>query len=449
MVARVTVLAIRTRDGWSVVSGQIVARMGASPGPPKVLETSSAVGFQADVPGGIDVVFDLLTKIREGRLDIGDRQFRFPIESDISGHLEFLNPIGLRDGRRLTTLRVYGAQRRGLFDRTKLDWELKAAETPFDGLSDFLGEVGLPAPEGDMCSMDVVFLNVVEVAAWSGVTGTKATIDVIMSPRLSPRDMRLGYKVFQHRNVVKRESQAGTALAWHERDGMPVGHFELQVPDGAVIQVFLSYKGEAQQQYWMVDPNSPPNPRLSAYSLFDKDLEVLRDFLFETSQPRKNPQRDFEDGVAVLLFILGFSNVNTGGIQRLQEAPDGLCCTPSGDYAIIECTTGHPDRDDKLSKLFTRAQALRGTMDRAGLQQRTLLSVLVTALARNDIPEAELTKAAEMRILVLCKEDVEASIQRATFGENADRLYAEAIANLNASGQLPLPTIGPSPIGIA
>ena len=70
-----------------------------------------------------------------------------------------------------------------------------------------LGEVGLAIPEGDMCTMEVVLLNVVEVAAPSTVTGTTATIDVIMSPRLSPRDMRLGYKVFQHRNLVKRESR--------------------------------------------------------------------------------------------------------------------------------------------------------------------------------------------------------------------------------------------------
>ena len=220
---------------------------------------------------------------------------------------------------------------------------------------------------------------------------------------------------------------------------MSLGHFELAVPDGAVVQAFLSYNGETQQQYWMMDPSSLPNARLSAYSLFDKDLEVLRDFLFEASQPRKNLQRDFEDGVAALLFVLGFSNVNIGGMQRLQEGPDGLCCTPSGDYGIIECTTGHPDRDDKLSKLFRRAQALRGVMDRAGLQQRRLLPVLVTALARNEIPAAELTKAAEMKIAVVCKEDLEAALQRTTFGENADRIYAQAIANLNAGGQLPLP----------
>lgn len=439
VVARATILAVKSPDGWSIVSGQIFARMGASPSPPKVLETSGVVAFQADIPGGIDAVFGLLARVREGGLEIGGRRFQFPIENELSGHLEFLNPLGLRDGRRLTTLKIYGARRGGLFDRAKLDWELKAAEPPFDGLWDLLGEVGMPIPEGDMCSMDVVLLNVAEVAASSSVAGTKATLDVIMSPRLSPRDMRIGYKVFQHRNLVRRESQAGTVLAWQERDGMSVGRFELEVPEGAVLQVFLSYGHEAQQQYWMVDQNSLPNPRLSAYSLFDKDLEVLRDFLFESSQPRKNPQRDFEDGIAALLFILGFSNVNLGGMQRLQEAPDGLCCTPSGEYAIIECTTGHPDRDDKLSKLFTRALALRGTMDRVGLQQRKLLSVLVTALARNEIPDAELTKAAEMRILVLCKEDLEAAVQRAAFGENADRIYAQAIENLNVSGQLQLP----------
>ena len=252
-MARVTILAAKSPDGWSIISGQIVARMGAFPTPPKVLEASTVVVFQADVPGGIDAVFDLLTQVREGRLDIADRRFRFPIENDLSGYLEFLNPIGLRDGRRLTSLRAYGARRGGLFDRTKLDWELKAAEPPFDGLWDLLGEVGLPIPEGDMCSLEVVFLNVVEVAASSTVAGTKATIDVIMSPRLSPQEMWIGYKVFQHRNVVKRESQAGTALAWRERDGMRVGHLELEVPDGAVVQMFLSYGRETQQQYWMME----------------------------------------------------------------------------------------------------------------------------------------------------------------------------------------------------
>jgi len=207
VLTRVTVLATRSADAWNVVSGQIIARMGALPNPPKILETSSVIAFQADIHGGIDTVFDLIAQLREGRLEIGDRRFRFPIEHDLSGHVEYLNPIGLRDGRRLTSLRVYGARRGGSYDRTRLDWELKAAAPPYDGLWDMLGEVGLAIPEGDMCTMEVVLLNVVEVAAPSTVTGTTATIDVIMSPRLSPRDMRLGYKVFQHRNLVKRESR--------------------------------------------------------------------------------------------------------------------------------------------------------------------------------------------------------------------------------------------------
>lgn len=49
-----------------------------------------------------------------------------------------------------------------------------------------------------------------------------------------------------------------------------------------------------------------------------------------------------------------------------------------------------------------------------------------------------MTKASEMNISVVCKENLEATLQRATFGENAERIYAEALANLNAGGQIPL-----------
>jgi hypothetical protein len=185
----------------------------------------------------------------------------------------------------------------------------------------------------------------------------------------------------------------------------------------------------------MADPSSLPNARKAAYALFDRDLEVLRDYLWENSQPRKNPQRDFEDGVATLLFVLGFASVNMGGIQRLQDAPDCLCCTPSGDYAIVECTTGHPDRDDKLSKLFTRAQGLRGTLDRSGLQERRLLPVLVTAMGRPEIPQTELDKAAQMKIVVVCREDLESALQRADFGESADRIFADGVELPRFRGQ--------------
>jgi hypothetical protein len=56
--------------------------------------------------------------------------------------------------------------------------------------------------------------------------------------------------------------------------------------------------------------------------------------------------------------LSGFSAVNIWGIARLQDAPDMLCCTPSGDYAAVECTAGHPDRADKLSNLYARTRIL-------------------------------------------------------------------------------------------
>ena len=80
-----------------------------------------------------------------------------------------------------------------------------------------------------------------------------------------------------------------------------------------------------------------------------------------------------------------------------------------------ECTTGHPDRDDKLSKLFTRAQGLRGTLDKSGLQQKRILPVLVTALARSEIPQTEIDKAAQMKIALVSREDLESLLLRVDF----------------------------------
>lgn len=87
---------------------------------------------------------------------------------------------------------------------------------------------------------------------------------------------------------------------------------------------------------------------------------------------------------------------------------------------------------------FTFAQVLRAAMDRGGLQHRRLLPVVVSALARKDVPPAEIEKAEQMKIALVFRDDLESALQRSMFGENAADLYAQALAGTTGSGQLSL-----------
>jgi hypothetical protein len=233
---RLTLIGVRDQDTWKITTGQIVARMGQFPTPPRIIEAPGVVAFQADIDGGMDALLELLSQVRKGQLSVDGRIFVFPIENDLSAHFEYFNPQGLRNGRRLTTLRIYGAQRGGFYDRTKLDWELKAASPPFDGIWDLLGEVGLAVPDGDRCNIEVVLLNVIEVLSSSHVNGNQAALDVMMSLNLTLTSMRFGYKVFQHRALVRRDFCSGSDFAWTEHEGVNKGHIDLDVPNGSVIQ---------------------------------------------------------------------------------------------------------------------------------------------------------------------------------------------------------------------
>jgi hypothetical protein len=429
---RVSLIALRDGTSWKILTGQIICRIGNVLVEPRVIESPGVIAMQVDIEKGFAGALKLFLHLRKGMISLAGRKFTFPLDQDLSGSFDFLSPNALREGRRISILRVFGAMRHQFFDRTKVDWELRAAGPPFDGIADLASEIGLAVPESDRVHFEFALLNVAEIDYSSAVQGEVAQVKFLMARKLDARKIRVGYKVFHARQMKARGFVEGKALS-PIRDGEFIrGGFQLSVPKASVVQLFVSYDGSTQHQYWIVDAAALPNARRSVYALFDKELEVLNDYLFEKAQPRKIPQRDFEDGVAILLFISGFSVVNLGGVSRLQDAVDGLCYSPSGDYAVIECTVGHPDNDDKLSKLFSRSQLVRGALDRAGLQQKKLLPVLVTAMSKSEIPEPEIEKAAGMGVIVACREDLVSALQRAEFGENADRVFADAVRALEA-----------------
>ncbi len=354
-----------------------------------------------------------------------------------STHLLPFHNEGISSGSRISVLMISGAQRHSHLQQPQLDWELKSAAIPFDSLSELLNEYSLGGYKGDFAHIEVIALPVVEVDFNSAVNGEDAKPALFLAKALNQSDSRLGYRVLLHGNVIQRGVIEGTEMEWAMGDRNLHGVGSLKVPSGAVVQCFASYRGYVHHQAWIADPTLSQNARRAALEEFDDKLVVLRDFLFEEQKPRKEA-RDFEIGIAWLLWMLGFSVAHAGATSRTSDATDILATTPAGHMALVECTTGQIKADTKLAKLVQRAETVRRRLDASGNRHIQLLPVIVTTLGRDEV-KADLEQAQKLGVVVATREDLSDALNRTVIMQNADQIFSEAQDNLRSrQGELDL-----------
>jgi hypothetical protein len=434
---RLSLVAVKKGAEYFVLAGQLALRTDQLATPAAMYDFDDAFGCAADL-SGIDEAFRLLDAIRAGQFVFKDRRFVFPPGDVPAAVFEFLHKAGSQDGRRLTAIRLLGATLRTQFDRQRLDWQLKAASPPMESIDDLALECGIRLPD-EVCTFECVALNVITIAANSSVVGTKATIRLVASDALDLRNVRLGYKVFHKGGHTTRALIEGGRLSWQE--GPPshsVAAYEFDVPPNAVIHAFASYGREAQQKYWVLNPVSTNNPRLAVFAHIDKELRVLEAILNPTGEDRREATtRQFEAAVGVLSTLVGFSAISLGkSIPQLQDAPDHILVSPAGDFVVLECTTSHIDKNDKLTQLFGRAKQIRAVLNEGGFQSKRLLATLVTALAEEEIAQSDLEKARQLGISVITKQDLRDTLRRARNGESAQQMFEEGVNDRAGSGQL-------------
>lgn len=360
-----------------------------------------------------------------------------PLDSNLSTHYLPFHPEGIGGGNRISVLLISGAQRHSYIQQPQLDWELKSASAPFDSLGELLGEYSLGGYKGDFAHIEVVALAAVEVDINSVVQGDSAKPALFLASSLNKADCHLGYRVLLHGQVMERGTISGADMEWVPGDHFMHGTGVLTIPSGAVLQCFATYRGFVHHQRWIADPALSQNPRRAALEEFDDKLVVLRDFLFEEQKQRKDA-RDFEIGVAWLMWMLGFSVAHAGATPRTSEATDILATTPGGHMALVECTTGHIKADTKLAKLIERAQTVRRRLDASGNHHIRLLPVIVTALGRDEV-KADLDQAQQLGVVVAAREDLSDALSRSIMLQNADLIFSEAEDSLlNRQGQLEL-----------
>ena len=431
-----TYVAVKSAEKFEIRGANLTLGVGPSPIPFSHFESENVKAGQYRLDELASSPRDLLNKLLSGSLKTphGELAFSGGSHGRYSSSFIPFNRPELEQQSRVNVLTIVGgpAPALGGIEQTKLDWELKAAEQPYDSLQELM----LAFHCYDLALQQSVYVVVVAhhvavVDLSVAVAGKTVKPRIFLARELSPDKAQLGYRVYSKGIVVTRGRTSGADMEWSPKDEIvKQGEFEMPVPGGAVVHCVASYDGMAQHFGWLMDPMNAQNPKRAIYTEFDANMEALQDFL--AGQRKAEAAGDFETGVRWLLWMLGFSVADLGSNKRTSDAPDLIAVTPNGHVAVIECTIGMLKADYKLSKLQIRTAEVRRRLQESGNGFSRVLPVIVTAKTRADV-EADAEQAEKWGICVLTRENLVNLIGRTHPLANADALYTEAEQTVSGS----------------
>jgi len=351
----------------------------------------------------------------------GSLLFEGNAPGDYSGQYVPFHEYGAQS--RLSLLSLFGRQAQEYLDQPRLDWELRGAAPPYDGIAELLSEYQLGFLR-QAAGIEIAAFAVASIDDPSRVTGETAKIVVKAALNIDSEKVAVGFRLFDQGKVVRRERLSGREFKWSQADGRQVGEIDIAVPRAAVLHCFVSYNGQTQQHYWIWDPDMSQNARRATYEAFDRSLEILKEIVAKAEGKGVNAE-NFEAGISWLLWLLGFSPALLSASNRTTDAPDILLCTPAGHYAVVEVTTGLPKTERKMPNLDARAQAVRRMLDASNNKHLRVLPILVTSKYREDI-KSELADTEKLGICVIAREDIDALLARTLLPLNPEQLYQDA-----------------------
>jgi hypothetical protein len=321
----------------------------------------------------------------------------------------------------LAVLSIFGNESTQYLKQPQLDWELRAAPTPYDGLQELLNEYR-PGILRHVNCVDVAAFNVAAIDFSSTVNGEKASFLVRKALSASPSKITVGYRVLEKGKAVKRSRLDGGSFVWATVEGVSRGAAEIEVARASIIHALASYNGVAQQHYFFGDPNCFQNPRRAIYETFDPNCNQLSEILSKARGNRPG-QREFEGAMPWLFWMLGFAPAHIGNVHT--DAADFVMSSPNGHIAVVECTVGILKEESKLAKLHARTQAVRKSLEASNAQHVHVLPVIITAKTSEEVrPDVE--QAEKLGIFVITRESIDQLINRTLLLPNLDQLYEEA-----------------------
>jgi len=423
--ATVSYFAIRKQTNFVVVAGRLT--LGASTDEitwPDQFETESvrAGHFLLSRVGQTPREFVNATT-GPGLFATPEKELMF-LGNDPNTHGAYRQPLkmeALKESTRVAVLTLSGRQKFDLLNGwAQFDWELKAAQTPFDGLADLANEYRLGSLQGSNISIDVEVPNAVEVHPTSYIHDKVARIVIAPQFFLDATQVSLRVLVTSRGNVIRREAIETERIKWLDADCKAgvCGVFELEVPVGATVQCIAVYGKLAQHERTIVDKSGENELRLVLDS-FPAGTAAIRQAL-RIDEPFENNSDALETSLASVVSMLGFQVLHFGTGKKTRDFVDVVARCNSGGLLLIECTTAIL-LQDKVSNLKARAAKLRRFLVDKDFPDIQVIPVIATTMTAaelsNSIGQVETGGA-----LVLCKEQLEEWFDLSRVAPDANRL---------------------------
>ena len=424
--------AVRKGDDNLLLQARLFLRTAPSTIPELHVETDNMVaGHISNLLKNITLKAFVDRLIQDCSIETPHGKFIFPLEGDgkLSTSFDPFHQEGITGGNRLSVLSITGGRGYTYVEHTKFDWELKSASEPFDTIEELLTILVLGGKLSNTATLEIVAYEVAAINFQSIVNGVEAKPSIYLANSLDTRKCKIGYRVFMHGKVVDRGSIQGSDLIWIEKENFQQGEGLVAIPQGAVLHCIASYGGYAQHQGWIADPTNYQNSRRVSLESFDDQAEILREYLFDEQKTRKYA-RDFEFGVAWLMWILGFSVTQIGGTARTSDAPDILATSPKGNILVVECTVGLLKAEHKLAILVDRTEAVRKRLIASGNGHLKILPIIVTAKTKEEV-KADLDQARNLGVIVVTQETLLDLFQQTIAAPDAEIIYERALDSLS------------------
>jgi hypothetical protein len=228
-----------------------------------------------------------------------------------------------------------------------------------------------------------------------------------------------------------RFSIEGSELEWSRDRDVQRGTVERDLPHTPLALTILSLDGELLMRRWVQDPALSFNDRLQLHRQVDLSGTFIKTFFAD--------KNEFEERVNLLLTLLGLTVLKYGEIKPLTDAPDILATSSARHLYIVECTTGDINKSGKLHRLHERTRAIAEATSQTPAPFIAIQPVVITSLTRTETV-AHWTTAESFQIALVCREDLEALLQRLESPPSADDLLQLAASCIPSTRAEPTQT---------
>jgi hypothetical protein len=250
-------VALRSGEHFEIKQGRVYMRTGPWNASLPHFESPNVRAGRYSLPELNLDIRGLIERLIVGVINTSDGPLYFPLQLGGNHAATFVShhPDGLQTQVRFNVLTIFGGEIAPV-PQPEIDWELKAASTPFDGLQELSNEFGVGMIVDRPRFVEFVAHNVAAVdGANSRLSGAGADVHLLLAKGLLPDRITLGYRAFFAAAPARRGSVAGQTIRWTEDAGHLRGQATIPIADSSAIDCIVSYEGIAQAHFWLVNPS--------------------------------------------------------------------------------------------------------------------------------------------------------------------------------------------------